>query len=358
MLTGWFCPPLAWLLGIFANSCYAFLTGMIAWFHALPWSYFWVPGFSAGWLAVLYAPYLFASVFPQLRPKKRWLVVAAARWLLIAFAVHSVKQWDDWRNDRLYVRVLSVGHGLCVHIKTPDGRSVLYDVGSLSSPFKSTNIAANSLWSFGRRKIDAVIISHPDSDHFNGLPMLLEKFPADAVYVTPFMFQKEGRAIDAVHDALTSRNIPVITLTAGDIIDRPGFPTMSVLHPSAPDVSQLSLSTDSNVGSLVLMIEHRGHRVLLPGDLESKLKPEFMQEPPMRVDVILSPHHGSVKPTADELVAWATPDYVIISGGLFTYNPNSKPHFEKSGSRVFETLKNGMVETIIDRHGIRMRPWR
>ena len=355
MISGWLCPPLAVVFGMLANASYAFLADMIAWFHAMPSSYFWVAGFGTWWLIGFYVPFLLLSVFPQLRPKKRWLVIAAASWLLVAFAVQYARQWDDRRNDRLYVRVLSVGHGLCVHVKTPDDKSILYDVGSMTSPHKSANIAANSLWDFGSRKIDAIVVSHPDSDHYNGIVPLLEKFRAEVVYVTPFMFDKEGTAIDFLRDTLTDHNIPIITLSTDDVINRPGYPTMTVLHPPEPDATQLMVNPDSNATSLVLLIEHRGHRVLLPGDLESNRRLTLTQEPPMHVDVLLTPHHGSIKKTADELVAWATPDNVVISGGLFTYNPQSKLHYEESGCQVFETLKNGMIEVVIDRHGINVR---
>ena len=355
MMTGWFCPPLALACGWCANVCYAFFVGMIAWFHAIPGGFFWVAGFGNWWLTGFYVPFLLLSVFPPLRPKKRLLFIAAATWLLVAFAVHYVKQWDAWYHDRLYVRVLSIGHGLCVHIKTPDGKSIFYDMGSMSSPYKSANAAANSLWDFGCRKINAVIFSHPDSDHYNGLTLLLDKFCVDAVYVSPFMFDKEGEAVDLLHDTLAERGIPMITLTAGDVIDRPGFPAMTVLHPPKPDDRTMPVKQDSNAHSLVLLMEHHGHRVLLPGDLESNRRLPWTRDSSLHVDVMLSPHHGSIKDTADELAAWATPDVIVISGGFFTYNPNSKPHFEESGCRVFETLKNGVVEVIIDRQGIRVR---
>ena len=355
MIFGWFCPPLAVVFGWCTNASYTFLTNMIAWFHVTPGGFYWVAGFSTWWLIGLYVPFLVMSLFPQLRPKKRWLVIAAASWLLVAFTVHYVRQWDDRRNDRLYVRILSVGHGLCVHIKTPDGKAILYDVGSMSSPHKSANIAAHSLWDVGSRKIDTIVISHPDSDHYNGLVPLLDKLCAEAVYVTPFMFQKEGEAIDLLRETLSEQGIPVTTLTAGDVIDRLGYPMITVLHPPEPVDMQMLVSPESNANSLMLLIEHRGHRILLPGDIESNQRLALTREPPVHVDVMMSPHHGSVKNTADELVAWATPDYLVISGGLFTYNPQSKPHFEESGCHVLETLKNGMIEVIIDRQGICVR---
>ena len=364
MITGWFCPPLAALFGNYADRSYAFLTDMIAWFHALPgddgWvnGYYWVPGFRDWWLIGFYVPFLIMGIFPLLRPKKRWLLVAALCWLFVAVGAHYVRCWDDVRNDRMSVRVLSVGHGLCVHVKTPEGKSFLYDVGSLTSPYKSANVAANSIWHSGHRELDAVIISHPDSDHYNGLTLLLEKFRPNAVYVTPHMFDKEGAAVEAAHEALTSRNIPIVELTAGDVIDRYEGITITVLHPPAPDPDRFSRDSESNAGSMVVLIEHRGHRVLLPGDIESEGTLEFLQAPPVHVDAMLSPHHGSIKKTADELVAWCSPDYVAISGGLFTYNPQSKPHFEQSGCTVFETLKNGMVEFVIDRKGFRVESWR
>ena len=359
MITGWFCPPLAALIGIFADWSYAFLTNMIAWFHAAPYGFFWVPGFCDWWLVVFYVVLLVLGIFPVLRPKKRrWLVIAVMCWLLVAFGVHYARQWDDQRNNRMYVRVLSVGHGLCVHVKTPEGQSFLYDVGSLSSPFISANVAANSIWDLGGRKLDAVIISHPDSDHYNGLSILLEKFRPDTVYVTPHMFRKENAALEATHKALTDRNIPIVERSAGDTIDRYKDISISVLHPPAPNSSQPLPDPESNAGSMVVLVEHLGHRVLLPGDVESNVTPDFLRETPVHVDVMLAPHHGSIKKTADELAAWAAPDYIVISGGLFTYRPESKPHFEQSGHTVFETLNSGMVEFVIDRNGVRVHTWR
>jgi len=106
------------------------------------------------------------------------------------------------------------------------------------------------------------------------------------------------------------------------------------------------------------MIEHRGYRILLPGDVESKQPLPFLSLPPEHADILVAPHHGSIKPSTDALTTWTTPNTIIISGGLFTYKPDNKKHFEQSGSQVYETLYDGMVETVIDKNGIRVRKWR
>ena len=73
-------------------------------------------------------------------------------------------------------RSLPVGHGGCTVLETPDGRTLLYDAGALAGPEVTRRQIAPFLWSRGIRRIDEVILSHADLDHFNGLPSLLDRF--------------------------------------------------------------------------------------------------------------------------------------------------------------------------------------
>ncbi|MCL2348959.1 MAG: ComEC/Rec2 family competence protein [Planctomycetaceae bacterium] len=358
VLIAWICPPLAVPLGVFANFSYGLLTSMIAMFHAIPYSYCWLPGPPVWWLIGLYIPFLFWTMLPKNRPKRYWLVMLPVLWGLVAVGTHQLHRWNDWRNDRMTIRILSVGHGLSVHVRMPDGRSFLYDVGCISSPYKSATIAADSLWDAGNTKINAIMISHPDSDHYNGLPHLLEKFQVKTIDVTPFMFQKENQAIKAVRDTIEKHQIPVRELVRGDSLASGGVQAITVLHPPpVSDMQAAAAKVETNPNSMVVMIEHRGHRVLLPGDLDIEDQIPFLHDTPVHVDLVVAPHHGSVKKTADDIVAWATPDFLVISGGLFTYKPQTKTHFEQAGCKVFNTLHDGMIEITIDRNGFRVQPF-
>jgi competence protein ComEC len=357
MLFGWFCSPLAILFGHFGDLSYSLLTHFIAWFHQCPYGYFWVPGFRNWQLVLFYLPLIFWTMFPVFRPKLRWILFWIAFVLLMAGAVRYAKQWDDWRNDRMTIRALSVGHGLCVHIKTPDGKSILCDAGCLTSPYRSGIVAAKSLWDAGNTTVEAIFLSHPDADHYNGVPFILKRFRVCSIYTTPYMFTKTNTAIEATRNAIAQNGIPITEIAQGDAINNQGFPKIIILHPPPP-LNENENHEETNADSLVMLLEHRGYRILLPGDAESKSVLPFLNSPPEHADFALAPHHGSVGKTTDLLMNWSTPDVVVISGGLFTYRPENKKHFERAGSRVYETFESGMVEAVIDRHGIRVKTWR
>ncbi len=72
---------------------------------------------------------------------------------------------------------------------------MLYDAGELAAPAAATRTIAGFLWSRGITHLDAVVLSHADVDHYNGLPGVLERFSVGAIYVTPQMFEKHNPAI-------------------------------------------------------------------------------------------------------------------------------------------------------------------
>ena len=85
---------------------------------------------------------------------------------------------------------------------------MLYDAGRLSSPEESTRSIASVLWSKGITHLDAVVLSHADADHFNGLPGLLERFSVGVVYVSPVMFDDPNAALEALAESIRRRTSP------------------------------------------------------------------------------------------------------------------------------------------------------
>lgn len=84
--------------------------------------------------------------------------------------------------------------------------------------------------------------------------------------------------------------------------------TIRVLHPGfGPPHS------DDNANSIVLAVEFGGRRILLTGDLDGTGQMALLQQEPMHVDVLLSPHHGSRKANPESLARWATPEQLVVS---------------------------------------------
>ena len=86
----------------------------------------------------------------------------------------------------LRVVVLDVGQGLAVVVETPN-HSAVYDTGSEFSDRFSTGdgIIAPYLWSRGRAKIDATIVSHEDGDHAGGFASLQQSIASRQLMTGP-----------------------------------------------------------------------------------------------------------------------------------------------------------------------------
>lgn len=85
---------------------------------------------------------------------------------------------------------------------------------------------------------------------------------------------------------------------------------MTILHPQ-PDAP----IDHDNANSLVLKIEYAGRTILLTGDLEGAGLDELLAQPAIPCDVLLAPHHGSRAANPRALDDWATPTFVVVSGG-------------------------------------------
>src|SRR5260370_18671777 len=106
------------------------------------------------------------------RRHARRAVLGGLGWLCVGLLAVSMRPRPQ---DELRVTFLAVGHGGCIVLETPDGRTLLYDAGSLRGPDVGRYQIAPYLWSRGIRRIDEVFLSHADLDHFNGLRDLLER---------------------------------------------------------------------------------------------------------------------------------------------------------------------------------------
>ena len=226
-------------------------------------------------------------------------------WLAVGLLAGLVRPTPD----ELRVTFLAVDHGGCTVIETPDGRVLLYDAGTLSGPDVTRRQIAPFLWHRGIRRIDEVFLSHADLDHFNGLPSLLERFAVGQVTCTPTFADKSTPGVAATVGALERRRVAVRTARAGDRFSA-GEVEMEVLHPPADGPPGVE-----NVRSLVLLVRHRGHTILLTGDLEGPGVDAVTARPVPPVDVLMAPHHGSGANQADDLAAWARPRLVVASQG-------------------------------------------
>jgi len=283
----------------------------------------------------------------------RWQVAALCVWILIGLAPPLVRAMQ---RDGLESSFVSVGHGACVVLESPTGETLLYDAGSLGSPDFATQTIASYLWHRGIMRIDGIVISHADIDHYNAVPGLLERFSVGTVYVSPMMFdgfdESETHGPQVLFDAIRAAGVPIREVWSGDRLRVGADVTLDIFHPPRNGV----LGSD-NANSITLSVEHAGRRVMLPGDLESPGIEDVMAELPRDCDVLLAPHHGSRHSDPPGFAAWSTPEWVVVSGGAGDDTRPVVETYERAGAQVLLTNQRGTVHLAFRDGEIEMTSW-
>lgn len=334
---------LAWPFAFIVHHSLAACTALVHQVERVPGMWIYAPSPSLWWLVGFH---LFLAGVVLLAGRAR-LKCAAALFLWVVFGL--LISLERPATDELRVTFLSVGHGGCVVIETPDGRTLLYDTGTSSGPDLVRRTVAPYLWSRGITRIDELFLSHADLDHFNGVPELLKRFPVGQVTLTPSFAEKPGSGVSVALEALDRRGVPRRIATAGDRFTA-GEVAIEVLHPpeSGP-------AGNENARSLVLLIQHGERAFLLTGDLEGAGMDEAMKRPIPPIDAMLAPHHGAVNSNARKepdgrfspgaMAAWAKPRFVVSS-----QEPRETIHLRAAYGTVWDTATHGAV-TIRSRGG-------
>jgi competence protein ComEC len=208
----------------------------------------------------------------------------------------------------------------------------------MGNPKNAVMPIASALWSRRITHLDAVVLSHADADHFNAVPGLLERFSVGVVYVSPVMWRSDAVAVSALEQAIREAGVPLREMWEGDYLAAPTGVAMEVLHPPRD-----GCPGGDNSNSLVLQVEYAGCRLLLTGDLEAEGLDELLAEQPVEHDVLLAPHHGSLRSRPAEMMAWATPVVVIISAGADPDAERLLAEFSDAAVAVGWTHRDGLI---------------
>jgi competence protein ComEC len=342
MLIGQIWPPLGLPLAYIVHVCDFALKGLISLVASVPLCSFYSPSPSWPWLFGFYGLGLLSLIREGLGLR---LVYFAGLCLILGNAY--LYSGMLFKGDKgLGVTGLDVGHGSCTFIQFPNGRKILYDAGSGGGGDAGRNIVAPFLWHQGVRRLDAVVISHEDEDHFNALPSLLERFQIDKVLVSQqFSLTDSGKKLLGF---LKAKGVEVGFICKGSKLGGLGEVSLKVLNPP-PGLTGLS----SNDASCVLRVYHTGKAVLLCGDLQEKgIEMLLASGGDLKADILQAPHHGGNIDNVGELIKAVGPVYVFISTGI----PRDPAPFGKG--RVLQTYQVGAVTFTLGSGDISVKSYR
>ncbi len=282
------------------------------------------------------------------------------RWAWLALAVIGIADVGFWLNERflhadLRVTVLDVGQGLSILVEEPGGRVMLIDGGGFadSTAFDvGRQIVAPALCARKILSIDRVVLTHPDSDHLNGLLYVLSHFSVGELWTNgrPSPDSAFGRFLDIVH----SRKIPLIE---GDVVptalDEAGI-AIRRLHPDpgfSPPQPPRKVP-DTNNFSLVLSLRMGEIGFLFPSDIEKPAESWLVARAAerLRSTVLVAPHHGSKTSSSQAFIDAVQPDVVVFSAGTNRYipHPDVLERYRRAGCRLLSTASCGAVEIRTD----------
>lgn len=288
----------------------------------------------------------------RLRCIPRWLWITAVM-LLVAAAVQqipesSVPPVPAGDPETVTVQVLDVGQAESILITTGD-TAILIDGGE----YPAGATIRDTLRRQGIEKLDAVILTHPHSDHYGGLRPVLEEFSAAAFYTVAVPEDQLPTVTSYARlvDTLLEKKIPSSYLAAGDTL-AVGQGSLTVLSP-AKDARYESI----NNYSLVMRLQFGASVMLLTGDAEWEVEQELLDSgASLSADVLKTAHHGSNSSSGKKFLSAVSPRAAVISVGLDNdYGlPKEKviSRLQKCGATVYRTDLQGCITVTMDGNAV------
>ena len=333
LVAGWF--------GAGCDAALAAVDAAVSVAAAVPGGHTWVAGpalwWVVGWYGLLAAACLWLRRDLLGRPTT-WAVLAGA-WAVVGLVSQSVAS----PTPGLRVVVAAVGHGCGIVVRSPLGRCLVYDAGRLGAPAAARRAMAAVLWSEGIQRVDTLVVSHADADHFNAVAELLERFDVGRILVPESFLASSSLAVADLLNAAAVQGVPVQTAEAGHSFAIDSLCRGRVLHPPPGAGSEARIGRADNESSLVLSVEAAGRRLLLTGDLEGDALRRFVASAPGACDVLVAPHHGSHTSLPADIAAATRPQYIVASWRRGRRWPEVQQAYAAAAGGVGEVLITGQA---------------
>ncbi len=256
-----------------------------------------------------------------------------------------------WRDD-FRVTIIDVGHGNASLLELPYGYNMLIDGGGFSDNRVfdvGASIVAPFLWQKKIRTIDAIVLSHPNSDHLNGLIYIAENFHVKNVWTNHEIADTVGYKM--FKETIKKNNIQMPAYNEIIGVHNINGVKIDVLYPPKDFIEKKEIETWRNLNnnSLVLKISFGATSFLFPGDIKAQAEYELVSTVgnKLKSTVLLAPHHGSKTSNTKMFLEKVTPEVVVISSrykSRFGFpHPLVLKRYQDMGCRVLETARNGAV---------------
>lgn len=235
--------------------------------------------------------------------------------------------------------VLNIGQGDSLYIEGPTGIQVLIDGG----PDSSVLTQLPGVMPLLDRSLDAVVATHPDSDHIGGLVDVLARYSVGAFFEPGIT--KESATNNKLEAEVSSMQIAHYKAERGMWLELGGGARLNILFPDY-DVSNMPDNKD-NDGGIVARLAYGETSVLLTADTGFSVEDHLMQiggEGELGSTILKVGHHGSRFSSSPAFVSEVRPQVAVVSVGA----RNTYGHPTPQVLSTLESLGVPLLRTDID----------
>jgi len=307
-----------------------------------------IPGCPTGGQIFLYYVFVAVGIWILKYGKKRWklknnrcvpVVLGLAMVILLVRPMNGIR-----------ITFADVGQGDCIFVQTKYGEANIFDCGSSSQTKCGEYILTPMVKYYGIHRINGIYVSHPDSDHMNGILEFVEMSKTEKISIEKIVipYPVNDDVEDGFEDLVRlakNMDIPVYYVGQGMNITENEL-EIECIYPHKYESAE-----GTNDASAVYLLRYRDFSVLLTGDIEKtgemKIVKVLMERGIGNIDVLKVAHHGSRYSSTTEFLKQVNPRVAVISCGVG--NSYGHPHEETLerlsdvGSTILTTPKCGAI---------------
>ena len=272
--------------------------------------------------------------------KLNWILALA-----IGAVIFLILQWPD---SRLHLIFCNVGQGDAILLEH-GSYQILVDAG----PDNSVLSCLGKALPFWDRKIELVILTHPEADHLTGLIEVVKRYQVGRLMKTKA--ENTTPEFAALTKVIESRKVKVETLAAGDKIKLKQL-NLEILWPFNKGESFVK---NFNQEAVVILGQYGSFRFLLTGDITAGEEETMLSLGSLRpVEVLKAAHHGSKFSTSQKFLEAVQPKLAVISAGKNSFGhptPEVLARLKAIGARVVRTDLTGTIEIVTDGRNWRVK---
>ncbi len=217
--------------------------------------------------------------------------------------------WISYQSLNL-VTILDVGQGSSAIAKI-GCKTILFDAGPKRGTFDAGSwVVGPTLKKLGLRKLDLVIVSHPQLDHIGGLKSLVQEITVQRVVLGSFR---------SLADFLVDFSPKLRIIYGPKRIKERDFDLD--LWPGRPD-SLLKKSNQEGLVARLCLKRPRPFCFLFPGDI-TQVRERRLLEEGLASDILILPHHGSNTSSSKAFVQAVNP-CLAVSSSRYVKHPSKE----------------------------------